>query len=136
MRKLNLLLFAVTIAALLVSCACPTPTVEPTKPAATKEPAPAEFKVVVIGKSVHPYWSNVEAGIHAAAKDLGLRDDQVVFFVSPTEDVTKQIETMETYIAQGVTGIAVAPSDPSALEPVMQKASEAGIMHQNSIIFF
>jgi ribose transport system substrate-binding protein len=88
----------------------------------------AEFKVVVIGKSVHPYWSNVEAGIHAAARDLGLRDDQVVFFVSPTEDVTKQIETMETYIAQGVTGIAVAPSDPSALEPVMQKAAGAGII--------
>jgi len=87
----------------------------------------ANFKVVVIGKSVHPYWSNVEAGTQAAAKDLGLRDDQVVFFVPPAEDVTKQIETMETYIAQGATGIAIAPSDPSALEPTMQKATDAGI---------
>jgi ribose transport system substrate-binding protein len=106
------------VGALLTSCVCPVLPVQGT----------AEFRVVVIGKSVHPYWSNVESGIHAAARDLGLRDDQVVFFVSPTEDVTKQIETMETYIAQGVTGIAVAPSDPSALEPVMQKAYEAGII--------
>jgi ribose transport system substrate-binding protein len=88
----------------------------------------ADFKIVVIGKSVHPYWSNVEAGTQAAAKDLGLRDDQVVFFVPPAEDVTKQIEAMETYVAQGVTGIAIAPSDPSALEPVMRKAADAGII--------
>jgi ribose transport system substrate-binding protein len=106
------------VAGVLVSCVCPDLGTEGT----------ANFKVVVIGKSVHPYWSNVEAGTQAAAEDLGLHADQVVFFVSPTEDVTKQIETMETYIAQGVTGIAIAPSDPSALEPVMRKAADAGII--------
>jgi len=114
-KKPGLLLLAIVIIALLAACV-------------RSRPGSADFKVVVIGKSVHPYWSNVEEGIHAAAKDLGLRDDQVVFFVPPTEDVAKQIETMETYIAQGVTGIAVAPSDPSALEPVMEKAVEAGII--------
>ncbi|MBN1979115.1 MAG: sugar-binding protein [Anaerolineae bacterium] len=117
-RLLGLWLLIVALAPLLASCAC-------------SEPGPtdaAHFKVVVIGKSVHPYWSNVETGVQAAAKDLGLRADQAVFFVPPTEDVTKQIETMETYIAQGVTGIAVAPSDPSALEPVMRKAADAGII--------
>jgi ribose transport system substrate-binding protein len=35
---------------------------------------------------------------------------------------------METYIAQGVTGIAIAPSDPAALEPVMKKAADAGVI--------
>jgi ribose transport system substrate-binding protein len=115
---LGLWLLVVALAPLLTSCACPKP--EPTDA--------AHFKVVVIGKSVHPYWSNVETGVQAAAEDLGLRTDQAVFFVPPTEDVTKQIETMETYIAQGVTGIAVAPSDPSALEPVMKKAADAGII--------
>jgi ribose transport system substrate-binding protein len=91
-------------------------------------PVEDEFKVVVIGKSVHPYWSNVEKGVVAAARDLGLRADQVVFFVPPTEDLAMQIETMETYIAQGVTGIAIAPADPVALEPVMQKAADEGII--------
>jgi ribose transport system substrate-binding protein len=90
--------------------------------------APEDFKVVVIGKSVHPYWSNVEMGVRAAARDLGLRDDQAVFWVPPREDVAAQIQTMETYIAEGVTGIAIAPSDPNALEAVMKKAADAGII--------
>ncbi|MGC9399685.1 MAG: sugar-binding protein, partial [Anaerolineae bacterium] len=92
------------------------------------ETPPEEIKIVVIGKSVHPYWSNVELGVKAAGQDLGLPEDNVIFFVPPTEDVAKQTQTMETYIAQGVTGIAIAPSDPDALEPVMKKAAEAGII--------
>ena len=126
MKRLSGLLFATVIVALLVSCTTPTPQAT-TPPKATTE-VTKEVRVVVIGKSVHPYWSNVEKGVRAAAKDLGLKDDQAIFFVPPTEDVAKQIETMETYIAQGVTGIAVAPSDPNALEPVMKKATDAGII--------
>jgi ribose transport system substrate-binding protein len=129
MNRLSVLLFVMMIVVLLTACAGPTvPPAAP--PAAPPEKAvtPAEFRVVVIGKSVHPYWSNVEKGVRAAARDLGLKDDQAIFFVPPTEDVAKQIETMETYIAQGVTGIAVAPSDPNALEPVMKKGADAGII--------
>jgi ribose transport system substrate-binding protein len=88
-------------------------------------PAAKALKIVVIGKSVHPYWSNIEKGVDAAGKDLGV---DTVFFVPPKEDVAAQIQTMETYIAQGVTGIAIAPSDPQALEPVMKKAASAGIL--------
>ncbi|MFN2219895.1 MAG: sugar-binding protein, partial [Anaerolineae bacterium] len=107
----------------MVLAAC-GPTSEPTAPPeATAVPA-AGVKVVVIGKSVHPYWSNVEKGVIAAGKDLGV---EVVFFVPPKEDVAAQIQTMETYIAQGVTGIAIAPSDPNALEATMKKAADAGI---------
>jgi ribose transport system substrate-binding protein len=98
----------------LAACGTPTPTAAPEE----------AMKIVVIGKSVHPYWSNVEKGTVAAGEDLGV---EVVFFVPPKEDVAAQIQTMETYIAQGVTGIAIAPSDPSALEPVMQEAADAGI---------
>ena len=97
-------------------------------PKAPLAAVPEDFVVVVIGKSVHPYWSNVEMGVRAAAKDLGLKDEQAIFWVPPTEDVAAQIQTMETYIAQGVTGIAIAPSDPNALEPVMKKAADAGII--------
>ncbi|MCX7682203.1 MAG: substrate-binding domain-containing protein, partial [Anaerolineae bacterium] len=118
MKRLNLLLNVMLIVALVVSCA----------PKKATPPAAEGFRVVVIGKSVHPYWSNVELGVKAAARDLGLKEDQAIFFVPPTEDVAKQIETMEMYIAQGVTGIAVAPSDPAALEPVMKKAADAGII--------
>jgi ribose transport system substrate-binding protein len=126
MKRLGLVFGVIAITALSVSCGRSAPA--PPASGATNEPMSAGFKVVVIGKSVHPYWSNVEEGVQAAAKDLGLTEDQVVFFVSPTEDIAKQIETMETYIAQGVTGIAIAPSDPNALEPAMRKAANAGII--------
>jgi ribose transport system substrate-binding protein len=83
-----------------------------------------QTRIVVIGKSVAPYWSNIEKGVEAAGKDLGV---ETFFFVPPKEDVAAQIQTMETYVAQGVTGIAIAPSDPEALERVMQQAAAAGI---------
>ena len=88
-------------------------------------PTLSDIKIVIIGKSVHPYWSNVEKGVEAAGQDLGV---QTVFFVPPQEDVAAQIQIMEAYIAQGVTGIAIAPADPAALEPVMKKAAAAGIL--------
>jgi ribose transport system substrate-binding protein len=84
--------------------------------------------IVVIGKSPAPYWSNVELGVRAAAEELGLSNDQVVFFVPPREDVAAQIQAVEAYTAQGATGIALAASDPNALEPVMAQASEAGVL--------
>lgn len=136
MKILKYLIYVILITVLFVSCAPATETPETTAPeetepeaAPTEVPeAPMEFTVVVIGKSVHPYWSNVEKGVIAAAEDLGLDANQAIFFVPQQEDVAAQIETMETYIAQGVTGIAIAPSDPNALEPVMQKAADAGII--------
>ena len=114
-RLVNILAILVVLSMVLVACGA---TAEPTK-------APtAAAKFAVIGKSVHPYWSNVEKGVIAAGKDLGV---ETVFFVPAKEDVAAQIQTMETYIAQGVTGIAIAPSDPNALEATMKKATDAGI---------
>jgi len=89
---------------------------------ATKEVG--DITVVVIGKSVHPYWSNVETGVMDAKEDIGA---DAVFWVPTEEDIAAQISTMETYIAQEVDGIAVAPSDPEAMGPYIKKAMDAGI---------
>jgi ribose transport system substrate-binding protein len=123
---LNILAVLVVLSMVLVACGpTPAPTTPPeVKPTDTPKAEAKPVKVVVIGKSVHPYWSNVEKGVIAAGKDLGV---ETVFFVPPKEDVAAQIQTMETYIAQGVTGIAIAPSDPNALEATMKKAADAGI---------
>ena len=85
---------------------------------------PPKLKVAVIGKSVHPYWANVETGVNDAAAALGVQAD---FFVPTQEDITAQISTMEGYIAQGYDGIAVAPSDPKAMEATIKAAMDAGI---------
>ena len=88
-------------------------------------PPPPVPKIVVIGKSMNPYWTNVEKGVLAAGADLGV---DATLFVPPQENVAAQIQLMETYIAQRVTGIAIAPSNPEALEQVMRKAAAAGII--------
>ncbi len=85
---------------------------------------PAKLVYVVIGKSVHPYWSVVEAGVKKAGQELGV---EAVFWVPSKEDVAAQLSTMDSYIAQKVAGIAIAPSDPGAATPYISKALQQGI---------
>jgi ribose transport system substrate-binding protein len=127
MKRPIFVLFVMLVISSLLLAACAPQVAEP--PEVEEEAPAAEIsRIVVIGKSVHPYWSNVELGVRAAGEALGLAEDQVIFWVPPREDVAAQISTMETYIAMGATGIAIAPSDPDALEPVMRRAVEAGII--------
>lgn len=78
-----------------------------------------------IGKSIHAYWREVELGMRAAEKKL--RGCQVKWFVPPKEDVRAQVSTFESFIAQGVDGIVIGPSNPAAIKGVVQKALKAGI---------
>ncbi|PLV57607.1 sugar-binding protein [Thermotoga sp. SG1] len=78
----------------------------------------------VIGKSVHPYWSQVEQGVKAAGRALGV---DTKFFVPQKEDINAQLQMLESFIAEGVDGIAIAPSDPTAVIPTIKKALEMGI---------
>ncbi len=83
-----------------------------------------KLTIGVIGKSVHPYWSQVEQGVKAAGKALGV---ETRFFVPSKEDINAQLQMLESFIAQGFAGIAIAPSDPTAVIPTIKKALEMGI---------
>jgi len=83
-----------------------------------------ELVFIVIGKSVHPYWDVVRAGVEKAGQELGVK---AIFWVPSKEDPQAQIQTMDSYIAQKVAGIAIAPSDPGAATPYIEKAIKAGI---------
>jgi ABC-type sugar transport system substrate-binding protein len=73
----------------------------------------------------NPFWAAVEAGAKAKGEELGV---EVVVVAPPAEsDVQAQISQMEDLIAQGVAGIALAPTDPNALAPVVEAAKAAGI---------
>jgi ribose transport system substrate-binding protein len=85
---------------------------------------PEKVRIGVLGKSVHPYWDVVRLGMEEAARKLGV---DATFFVPPTEDIPKQIEILETWIAMGVDGISFAPSDPDAVIPVIKRAMDKGI---------
>jgi ribose transport system substrate-binding protein len=120
-KKFLIFILALTfvVSMLLIGTSCKEAAEE-----AGAEEAAGDITVVVIGKSVHPYWSNVETGTMDAGEKLGV---DAIFWVPTEEDINAQISTMETYIAQGVDGIAVAPSDPVALAPSIKKAMDAGI---------
>jgi ribose transport system substrate-binding protein len=73
----------------------------------------------------NPFWAAVEAGAKAKGAELGV---EVIVVAPPAEsDVQAQITQIEDLIAQGVEGIALAPTDPNALAPVVEAARAAGI---------
>ncbi|WMT91626.1 sugar ABC transporter substrate-binding protein [Pelagibacterium sp. H642] len=68
----------------------------------------------------NPFWAAVEAGAMAAGEEAGV---EVIVVAPPQEsDVQAQITQIEDLIAQGVDGIALAPTDPNALAPVVDAA--------------
>ena len=94
-------------------------------PAPTPAAAKAPVFVLVPKSVVHPYWAKCKKGMEAAAKELGV----VAVFDGPTSnDLAKQIEIIEGYIAKHVTGIAISPNDPRGVEAVIAKAVRRDIV--------
>jgi simple sugar transport system substrate-binding protein len=78
----------------------------------------------VVAKLRIPWFDNVEKGVVAAGKELGIN----AFMVAPTtDDAAQQVRMVEDLIAQKVDVIGVIPNDGAALQPVFKRAQEAGI---------
>jgi simple sugar transport system substrate-binding protein len=110
MQRRNLFLSATALAAFLAL------------PAAAQE-APTMGVVVKIGGI--PWFNAMEQGILEQAEALGMEAEMI----GPTSaDPALQVRAIEDLIARGVDVIGVVPNDEAALEPVLQKAREAGIV--------
>ncbi|WP_022706235.1 MULTISPECIES: substrate-binding domain-containing protein [Paracoccus] len=72
-----------------------------------------------------PWFNAMEDGIERRAKELGV-DAEMIGPVSA--DPSLQVQAIEDLIAKGVDVIGVVPNDEAALEPVLQKARDAGIV--------
>lgn len=83
-----------------------------------------KISLLIIGKSVHPYWQEVEVGIKSAADKYKV---EVEFYLPPREEVKLQIETIEKGINRGVQGIAFATSYPMEIKGAIDKAISRGI---------
>ncbi|WP_437875060.1 substrate-binding domain-containing protein [Sorangium sp. So ce513] len=70
------------------------------------------------------YWNNVRDGALAAGRDLRVA---VEFKSGMAAGPASQEAFLEEGIRRRVSGIAIAPIDPAALEPVIRRAVEAGI---------
>jgi simple sugar transport system substrate-binding protein len=71
-----------------------------------------------------PWFNAMEAGIKEQGAALGMDAEMI----GPTSaDPALQVRAIEDLIARGVDVIGVVPNDEAALEPVLQKARDAGI---------
>jgi simple sugar transport system substrate-binding protein len=110
------------------SCAQPVVTTGPAEQAAPAEGQAAEepYEIAVVVKIAGiPWFNRLEEGVTQSASELGVN----AYMVGPSDaDPAQQAKMVEDLIAKGVDAIAVVPNDAKALEPVFQKARDAGIL--------
>lgn len=84
------------------------------------------FKIAIMPKLVGiPYFTQTGEGAEKAGEELGVE----VIYTGPTKaDAAEQVKMIEDLINRGIDAIAVAPNDPAAVLPVLQKAKDAGII--------
>jgi len=85
-----------------------------------------DIQISVIVKTTNSdYWQVVNKGAIQAAKDMGVK----MTFDGPSAEtaINEQVNMMENAINKKVDAIILAPCDPKALVPVVQKAEKAKI---------
>lgn len=103
---------------------------QPAGPAACKRKEAnraAHLKIAVIPKgTTHEFWKGIHAGAIKAQDELN--GVQIIWKGPVKEDDRKaQIDVMENFINQGVSGIAITPLDNTALLRPVREATKAGI---------
>jgi ribose transport system substrate-binding protein len=137
MRKKTYHLLAILAISTALLTACAPETVEVIKTVEVPMEVPVEKTVVVemeaegpmtvvlIPKSVgHPFWGDLEKGMHAQAVELGV---QSIFHGPELALAEGQIDLFETYLNMGVDAIGMAPNDPATVPPLVEAAEEAGV---------
>lgn len=83
-----------------------------------------EFTIVV--KSLaDQYWVLLKAGAEAKAAELGVKVN--VIGPNAESEVQQQVDMIQNAIGAGVDGLAIAPSSPDTVLPVLEQADSAGI---------
>jgi ribose transport system substrate-binding protein len=120
MSKTLSLLFVVALAFVALSCG--------------KVEAPTEkqkLTIAVIPKgTTHEFWKSIHAGSIKAARELSAQGTEVeVIWKGPLreDDREQQIQVVEGFAAQGVSGIVLAPLDDRALVRPVADAKRAGV---------
>ncbi|MDQ0326955.1 simple sugar transport system substrate-binding protein [Rhodopseudomonas julia] len=87
---------------------------------------PKKFEIVMCAKQEGISWfDDMRTGVEDFAKDFGVNAYQIA---PETGDPAKQAQMVESLIAKNVDAILVVPNDPKSMEPVLQKAKDAGIV--------
>ncbi len=91
-----------------------------------KDQAKGRIKIAVIPKgTTHEFWKSVHAGAAKAAKEV----DVDIVWKGPLkeDDLKAQVDVVSTFVAQGVSGIVLAPLNDTALRAPVKQATQAKI---------
>jgi ribose transport system substrate-binding protein len=84
----------------------------------------ATYAMIAVASGA-PFWRDIRAAWSTAAATSA---DVATVFEGPNDtDAQKQIDEVEALIAKGVAGLIIAPADPAALVPTINKAVDRGI---------
>lgn len=111
----------------LLAVACDRGAKKPGNEAAQQaEQKPAKLKIAVIPKgTTHEFWKAVHAGAVKAEREFGVE----VVWKGPLkeDDLKSQIDLVQTFTAQGVSGITLAPLNDKALLSSVKAAVAAEV---------
>src|SRR6202034_3471888 len=115
--------FLLTLSATAIAAACNKPTGQPGGDAAAAATKP---RIAIIPKgTTHEFWKSVHAGAVKASKELGV--DIVWKGPLKEDDLKGQIDVVDSFVAQGVSGIVVAPLSDKGMVGSVAAAAKAGI---------
>jgi ribose transport system substrate-binding protein len=90
-----------------------------------------KLTIAVIPKgTTHEFWKSIHAGANKAAQELAAQGADVeVIWKGPLreDDREQQIQVVEGFTSQGVSGIVLAPLDNRALVRPVEEAKQAGV---------
>lgn len=112
----------VLAAAALLSAGCK----RKSEAASSGQDKPTKLRVAVIPKgTTHEFWKAVHAGAEKAAREV----DVEVIWKGPLkeDDLKSQIDLVQSFTAQGVAGIVLAPLNDTALAAPVKAAADAKI---------
>lgn len=88
------------------------------------------LRIAVIPKgTTHEFWKAVHAGAVKAAREMSPGPSPEIIWKGPLkeDDLKQQIEVVQTFVAQGVSGIVLAPLNDKGLVPAVKAAVDAKI---------
>jgi ribose transport system substrate-binding protein len=102
-----------------------------TKKAEDPQPKAQSFTVAVIPQgSTHEFWKSIHAGAVKATRDAAASGVTVnIIWKGPMreDDREQQVQVVEGFLTQQVSGIVLAPFDKNALVRPVEEAKRAGI---------
>ena len=130
-KKLLALLLAMTMVLALAACSTggtPKTTPAPEGGSAASTPAPENNdggKKVIAGMVFQEdqFFKLLATGYAAAAKDLGYE----IMQTNTNNDQSKETEALNTYISQGIAGVAISPLNTQVSPTSVKAANDAGL---------